>query len=182
MKDKENLSEEPVLASKSQRRREALELRSLALRLIKLSQARLDRIPLDDAVRAAIMDARQIKSNIARKRQMQYAAKLLRRTDAEPILDALDEFENEARKLTGRQHRSEAWRDFLLGSGDEAVGSLIRQRADTDTQAIRQLIRNADRELKSGKPPAAARALFRILRVMDESEPLPPLEPGSGGK
>lgn len=182
MKDKENLSEKPVLASKSQRRREALELKSLAVQLIKLSQARLDRVPLDDDVRAAVMDARQINSNVARKRQMQYVAKLLRRMDSGAILNALDDFENEARKLTGRQHRSEAWRDFLLGSRDAAVGSLVRQRSDADTQAIRQLIRNADRELESGKPPAAARALFRLLRDMDESEPLPPLDPGPGGK
>ncbi len=148
MKDKENLSEEDAPVSKSQRRRDALELKSLALELIKMSPARLGRVPLDDDVREAIMDARQIRSHVARKRQMQYAAKLLRRMDPEPIFQAIDGFETEARKLTGRQHRAEAWRDFLLESGDPAVGDLMQQRTDTDTQAIRQLIRNADREAK----------------------------------
>ena len=175
MKGKENHFEEQPLASKSQRRREALETKSLALELIKLNAARLGRVPLDDAVRSAIMEARQIRSNVARKRQLQYVAKLLRRTDPEPIIQTLEEFDGEARQLTGRQHRSEAWRDFLLESGDHAVGVLMQQRNDVDTQALRQLIRNAQNETARGKPPASARALFRLLREMDESEPLPPV-------
>lgn len=174
MKGKETIPEEDLLPSKSQRRRDALELKSLALELMKISPAKLGRIPLDDDVREAIMDARQIRSNVARKRQMQYAAKLLRRIDPEPIFQAIEGFETEAREITGRQHRAEAWRDFLLEAGDPAVGSLMQQRNDTDTQAIRQLIRNAGREESRNKPPASARALFRLLREMDEADPLPP--------
>jgi len=182
MKDKENLSEEQIPVSKSQRRRDALELKSLASKLIKLSQARLARIPLEESVRAAIMEARQINSNVARKRQLQYAAKLLRREDPEPIFLALEGLEGEAKQLTGRQHRSEAWRDFLLESGDQAISTLMKHRVGTDTQAIRQLVRNANREASRGKPPASARNLFRLLREMDETEPLPSLGliPGSG--
>lgn len=178
VKGKENLlpGQEPV--SKSQRRREALELKSLASQLIGLNMARLGRVPLDEDVREAIMDARQIRSNVARKRQLQFVAKLLRRIDPEPVIQALEAFEGEARQLTGRQHRTEAWRDFLVESGDPAVGSLVNQRNDTDTQSIRQLLRNARKEAARDKPPASARALFRVLREMDEREPLPPL-PGS---
>jgi len=174
IKGKENHGAEQPLASKSQRRREALELKSLASKLIKLSPASLGRVPLDDDVRSAIEDARLIRSNVAGKRQLQYVAKLLRRTDPEAIFQTLKEFDGEARQLTGRQHRSEAWRDFLLVSGDHAVGVLMKQRNDTDTQTIRQLIRNAQKEAVLGKPPASARALFRVLREMDEWEPLPP--------
>ena len=175
MKGKENHLEEQPIASKSQRRREALELKSLASELIKLNAAKLGRVPLDDTVRSAIMEARQIRSNVAGKRQLQYVAKLLRRTDPEPVIQALEEFDGEARQLTGRQHRSEAWRDFLLESGDHAVGVLIQQRNDVDTQALRQLLRNAHKEAARSKPPASARTLFRLLREMDESEPLPPV-------
>ena len=175
MKGKKNHFEEQPAASKSQRRREALETRSLASELIKLSAARLGRVPLDDAVRSAIMEARQIRSHVAGKRQLQYVAKLLRRIDPEPIIQTLEEFDGEARQLTGRQHRTEAWRDFLLESGDPAVGVLMQQHNDVDTQAIRQLIRNTHKEAARNKPPASARALFRLLREMDESEQLPPV-------
>lgn len=175
VKGKENLppGQEPV--SKSQRRRDALELKSLASKLIGLNVSRLGRVPLDEDVREAIMEARQIRSNVARKRQLQYVAKLLRRIDPEPVIMALEAFEGEARQLTGRQHRSEAWRDFLVESGDPAVGALMNERRDTDTQTIRQLLRNVRKETVRNRPPASARTLFRVLREMDEREPLPPV-------
>jgi ribosome-associated protein len=160
-------------ASKSQRRREALETRKLASTLIGLSTARLEQLPLDSALRDAIEDARRIRSNVARKRQMQYVAKLMRRIDLEPVIAGLEVFENEARHLAARQHRTEAWRDHLLTSGDTAMGELMEQRRDADGQAIRQLLRNAQREAAAGKPPAAARSLFRLLRELDETAPLP---------
>jgi len=175
MKGKEILFEETPTISKSQRRRDALEIKSLALELINLSQSRLGQVPLDETVRAAIMDARQIRSHVARKRQLQYVAKLLRRDDPEPILSALERFDTEARELVGRQHRSEAWRDFLLEAGDSALGALIKYRPDTDIQAIRQLVRNAAREAARNKPPVAARSLFRLLREIDQKENLPNL-------
>lgn len=45
---------------------------------------------------------------------------------------------------------------------------------DLDGQALRQLLRNAQRERKAGKAPASARKLFRMLRALDEVSPLPP--------
>ena len=177
MKSKENISEEEPLTSKSQRRREALELKSLASRLISLSPARLAQVPLDAPLRSSIMAAQQIRSNIARKRQLQYVAKLLRRIDPEPIVRVMSNFDTEARQISARHHRSEHWRDHLLESGDRALGELIEQRLDADAQAIRTLIRNAQREAAKGKPPAAQRALFRLLRDLDEIDPLPPCGP-----
>ena len=161
-------------ASKSQRRRDALEVKSLAAQLIGLSPALRAQLPLDEDVRRAIEQARAIRSNVARKRQLQFVAKLLRRADPEAIRDALANFDADARKLAARQHRCEAWRDRLVDQGDAAVGVLL-QRPGSDGPRLRQLIRTARQEAAGGKPPAAARALFRVLREMDELEPLPPV-------
>lgn len=159
--------------SKSQRRRDALEVRSLAAQLIGLSPALLARLPLDDTLSAAIGQARAIRSNVARKRQLQFVAKLMRKTELEPIREALAEFEAGARQSAARQHRVEAWRDRLLEQGDAALGDLLAQREGVDVQGLRQLMRQAAREASAGKPPAAARSLFRRLRELDEGEPLP---------
>lgn len=164
------------IISKSQRKRDANELKSLALRLIGLNASQLAQVPLDEQIREAVDDARQIRSNVARKRQMQYVAKLLRRIDASDIIASIDSFNNESRQITARQHRSEAWRDYLLESGDAALGQLIEHRNDIQAQAIRQLVRNAQRERKTDKPPASARALFRLLRDLDMTAPLPTLQ------
>jgi len=172
---KEKVSAEPGVVSKSQRKRDAQELKSLAGQLIGLSKARLAQVPLEGPVREAVEEARQIRSHVARKRQLQFIAKLLRRTDATEIFESIESFNNEARQLTARQHRSEAWRDFLLESGDTALGQLLEKHHKADAQAIRQLLRNAHREAQKGKPPASLRALFRLLRDLDEMTPLPPL-------
>ena len=174
-RDKEKIGDPSLVISKSQRKRDAKELKSLASELIGLSNARLAAVPLEDSIREAVEDARQIRSHVARKRQLQFLAKLLRRTDATEIIEAMEAFHDAARQLTARQHRSEAWRDHLLESGDSALGALLDQRLDADAQAMRQLIRNAHRESDKGKPPASSRALFRLLRDLDEKAPLPPV-------
>lgn len=176
---KENFAETGDTLSKSQRRRDALELKSLARDLIAMSHSRLARVPLDAELRAAIDEARHIRSNVARKRQLQYVAKLLRRSDATPIIEAIEALEFDTRQLTARQHRAEAWRDHLIRDGDPAVSELLLHRPGADTQAIRQCIRKARSEAARDKPPAAARVLFRLLRDMDENQPLPPPPPHS---
>ena len=172
-KGKENFDGETDAPSKSQRRREALEVKSMAARLIDLSPAHLANIPLGEAVGNAVREAQRIRSNVARKRQLQFVAKLLRRADLEPIAAALHDLDQSARQATARQHRAEAWRDRLLADGDPALGELMRLRQDGDAQAMRQLMRKARQEEARGRPPAAARKLFRRLREMDEREPLP---------
>lgn len=173
---KDNPADETEVVSKSQRKRDALELKTLASTLIGLDAASLARVPLDDSIREAIEDARKFRSNAARKRQLQYAAKLLRRIDPVEIIETIESFELAARQLTARQHRCEAWRDFLLESGDEALGILLEQERAVDIQAIRQLIRNAQREARQNKPPASSRSLFRLLRDLDKDKPLPPVQ------
>ena len=172
---KEKLCREIEFISKSQRKRDAQLVKSLALELIRLSSSQLAKVPLEASIREAVQEAKQIRSHVAGKRQLQFIAKQLRRIDVTAIRKAFDSFQNKARQLRLRQHRVENWRDFLLESGDAALGKLLQQGHAADSQAIRQLIRNAQREASRGKPPASSRALFRLLRDMDENEPLPPL-------
>lgn len=164
---------QPAGPSKSQRKREAHDIRDLANLLIGLPAAQLGRIPLDDRLRAAVDEARAIRSHIARKRQMQFVAKLLRNEDTGPIIDTINAIRGEARQLTARHHRAEAWRDHLIDAGDEAVSELVSARPEIDVPAIRRLVRTAAREAREDKPPAAARTLFRHLRDLDEIQPLP---------
>jgi ribosome-associated protein len=172
---KEKLSQETEFISKSQRKRDAQVVKSLAIELIKLNPSQLAAVPLDESTREAVHEARQIRSNVAGKRQLQFIAKQLRRIDISPIRETIDSFQNQARQQTHRLHRVENWRDFLLESGDSALGKFLQQQPDTDGQAMRQLIRNAQREASNGKPPASSRALFRLLRDLDKNTPLPPI-------
>jgi len=164
----------PEETSKSQRKRDARALFELGRDLVALDTATLNRLPLEAPLRDAIGQARDIRSRIAHKRQLQYIARVLRGMDAEPIRAALEALHTEARRQTTVLHRIEDWRDRLLAEGDAALAELLGLYGPAEAQALRQLIRNAQREARLGKPPAAARKLFRLLRELDARHPLPP--------
>ena len=167
-------SEQPD--SKSQRKRDAHALTRLGSQLIKLPDSQLRRLCLPEDVADAVASARNINSRSAGKRARQYLGKRLRRLDQEAIEALQSELESLAdpgRSLTAQQHRLEAWRDALLDDPSHLT-ELKNAQPVLDVQRVRQLLRAADREARQSKPPAAARKLFRYLRELDQTNPLPP--------
>ena len=76
--------------SKSQRKRDMQALKDLAQKLVELSAEQLEAIE-DPRVRESILAAKKITKGNARKRQLQYAAKLMSKIDATPIQLIIDE-------------------------------------------------------------------------------------------
>lgn len=153
--------------SRSQQRREALDVLALAGTLADLSPAQLSRLPVPEHLLPHIAEARRITSHIAKKRQLAYLAKHMRREDDEvldAIRDALDAGGEAAKQETALQHRAERWRERLLDEGDAALAELLAEFPQADRQQLRQLARNALEERKRNKPPRAFRELFREIR------------------
>lgn len=152
--------------SRSQLRREALDVLALAKALVELDDYRLERVPLSDDLRELVIESRRITANIARKRQMQFLAKHLRRAEDElpAIFSAIDQDRGERRSAAAGQHRAEAWRDRLIAEGDDALNAFLEAHPGADRQRLRHLARRAHDERVANKPPAAARELFRELR------------------
>lgn len=173
-------TQQPAEPSKSQRKREAQAQFKLGRTLAELAPAVLDDLPLDPELRAAIDQARAFRSRGARKRQLGFVARLLRQRDVTALVEALAARDNTARADAARFHRVEAWRDGLLAHGDAWLAVLLERRPEADAQSLRQLVRNAARQAAAGKPPAAARKLFRALAELDRAHSLPPVpeEPG----
>ena len=162
--------------SRSQRRREALEVRELGEQLVALSPAQLAKLPIPDDLMPHILETRRIDSRIARKRQLLFLAKQMRREDVgtlEAIRDALDSGGEAARQETALLHRLETWRERLLEHGDEALAALLEEHPHADRQQIRQLVRNVHAERKKGRPHHAFRELFRVLRDTVGEPPAP---------
>ena len=153
--------------SRSQQRREALDVLVLAQQLVALDPGRLAKLPIPDGVLEHVTDSQRVTSHIARKRQVAFLAKQLRReSDAvlEAIRDAMDAGGESARQETALLHRVEAWRARLLDEGDGALGELLATCPGADRQQLRQLVRNALEERRRDKPPHNQRELFRELR------------------
>jgi len=75
--------------SKSARKREYLALQKLGEELLTLRESELVDIELDEGLLEAVLEARQIRSHGALRRQKQYIGKLMRRIDPEPLRAAL---------------------------------------------------------------------------------------------
>ena len=155
--------------SRSQNRREALEVLALGEKLVALTEAQLAKLPVPDSLLPHIRECKRITAHIAHKRQLAFLAKQMRREDdevLEAIRDALDEDGEAARREVAAMHRVEAWRERLLADGDAALAQLLDEYPTADRQHLRALVRSALDERRKNKPPRAFRELYRALREL----------------
>lgn len=167
MRGKDEQTGEFLSPSRSQQRRDALDVLALAGQLATLEPGRLAKLPVPERLLPHIAEARRITSHIARKRQLAFLAKQMRREDDEAldaIRDALDAGGEAAKQETALLHRAERWRERLLAEGDDALAELLAEFPQADRQQLRQLVRNAVEERKRNRPPKAYRELFREVR------------------
>ena len=147
------------------------ELHALGVALVRLPESQLDEMRLGDELHEAVLEAKRIKSHEAKRRQMQYIRRLMRRLDPAPIRSRLAEIEGSSAQAGARHRRLEAWRERLLAD-DAALTEFAAAFPAADLQALRTSIRNARKEQKEGKPPRAYRELFRILKDIESSTPV----------
>ena len=150
--------------SRSEQRREALDVLALAHVLVGKTVTELEKLPMDDALRAHVRDAARITSPIARKRAVAFLAKQMRKEEDETldaIRDALDANSEGSRRQVALMHRAEDWRVRLIDGGDDALAAFIDEHPGADRQRLRQLVRNAQEDAKRNKPPRAFRELYR---------------------
>lgn len=164
------LEEDDNWVSRSQLKREAQDLQSLAQSLVALKPEQLAKVPLDTQTLRSVEEAARIKPRSgAMKRQIQYIGKLLRNLETDPIFAALERMDTTSAAYNQIFHRLERWRDRLIAEDSEIIPTLLAEYPEADLQHIRQLVRNAQREVKQQKPPASARKLFKYLRELEES-------------
>ncbi|MCC7096346.1 MAG: DUF615 domain-containing protein [Thermomonas sp.] len=156
--------------SRSAQRRAALDVLELGAQLVALSEAQLALLPVPEGLLAHIEDTRKIPSHGARKRQLAFLAKQMRKLDSavlDALRDAMRKDGETARREVAAMHRAEALRDHLLGdAGDDALTALLAEFPQANRQKLRQLVRNAREEKAKHKPPRAFRELYRELREL----------------
>ena len=159
-------TEEIDLPSRSQLKRENQELRDMGEQLVLLAKSQLEKIALDDSLKAAIQEARRLKNLDARRRQLQYIGKLLRNIDVTDIKYSLEKLNHQSQ--TFRQHfaKLEEWRDRFINEGNNAIEDFIAQYPEADRQQLRNLQRQASREKSQNKPSTASEKLFKYIRQL----------------
>lgn len=155
--------------SKSQRKRDADAIRALGLEISELGESERATIPLSESIRDAIEELIRIRAHSARKRQLGLVAKRMRDTDLEPVIEALSRVRLAAHTSTELHHRSENWRDRMLGQAEgedpaAALTAFIDEYPTANRQLLRQLQRQALQQRGSEHAPRHARLLFREIR------------------
>lgn len=160
--------------SRTQQRRDALAVLTLAGQLVELPPSRLDKLGLPEDVRREIDITRRMTAHGAKKRQLAFLAKVMRRYDDEDFAAAraeLGENREKQRQDTAAMHRLEAMRDRLVAKDESALSELIAEYPQVDRQHLRSLIRQAGVEKDTpNKPPRAFREIFQLLKNLAQSD------------
>ena len=154
---------EAEFVSRTKKKRQVEELQRLGATLIALAPSQLDALALPAQLLAAVREAQRLTSHGARRRQVQFIGKVMRKIDPEPVRAAVAAMANHSAAARAGHKRLEQWRERLLGD-DAALTEFANGHARADLQALRTVIRNARKEIAEGKPPRAQRELFRLLK------------------
>ncbi|MEN9912418.1 MAG: hypothetical protein RI956_862 [Pseudomonadota bacterium] len=159
----------PDKPSKSLLKRQMDDLQTLGGRLISLSKEKLMQLSLPERLFDAVIDAKRITANGATARQLQFIGKQMRNLD-EPHVALIKEkflaWDGLSKSETNKLHLIEYWRDALLEK-DTALQDYLQTASTTSPdqlQAMRMAIRQARKDMGTGKPPKNARILFQLIK------------------
>lgn len=153
--------------SKTKAKSEMDALQEMGKRLVEVGNDRLKKLDIPETLLDAVREAKRISSFGALRRQMQYIGKLMRDVDIEPIQEMLDEIDGVSNKANARFHALEKQREKLLAD-ESVITALKNEHPDLDVSALRTLRRNALKEQAEQKPPKAYRAIFQLLKSLQE--------------
>lgn len=154
--------------SKTKLKAEADAAQAIGKKLIDLPKEKLIKLALPEALFEAVTEAKRITANGAIRRQKQYIGRLMRDIDIAPIVDQLQRWDGKHNEENAKFHGLERWRERLL-TDDKAVSAFMVAFPQADSQQLRALIRNTQKELAANKPPKSSRELFKWLREIVEN-------------
>lgn len=151
--------------SKSEIKKEVKELQSFASQLTKLGKSQRTKLSASEELQAAFVLADKISSKPdALRRHMQYMTKLLRDENLEAL-------RSEYRRLTSpnqvsdlEMQKLEGLRTNLIEQGNDALSEFVEQYPNVEVQKLRQLIRQAKKELDKEKPAKNYKELFQFIK------------------
>lgn len=155
--------------SKTKLKAEADAQQALGVKLSELSREKLNKLNLPEDLLTAVLETKKITANGAIRRHRQYLGRLMREIDPAPIIEQLSRWEGKNTAENAYFHGLERWRDRLI-SDQNALSEFMALHPSTDSQQLRTLIRNAQKEHLANKPPKSSREIFKLLREITSSE------------
>ncbi|ACT48798.1 ribosome biogenesis factor YjgA [Methylotenera mobilis] len=154
--------------SKTKLKAEADAQQALGVKLSALSKDKLNKLNLPEDLLTAVLETKKITANGAIRRHRQYLGRLMREIDTAPIIEQLSRWEGKNTAENAYFHGLERWRDRMINDPN-ALSEFIALHPSTDSQQLRTLIRNAQKEHLANKPPKSSREIFKLLREITSS-------------
>ncbi|BBD08610.1 ribosome biogenesis factor YjgA [Desulfovibrio ferrophilus] len=157
---------EDIRKSKTQRKREMIELQALGEKLCAMPNEKIKAMDIPEAIREAALFDKTVKKHEAKRRHRQHLGKLMRAEadNIDALREAMEYVDQKKHQNDDRFHQLEEWRERLMDGDDELIEEIVAANPEADRQRLRTLARNAAGERKANKPPKAFRILFKYLR------------------
>lgn len=160
-----------IRPNKTEIKRDIAVILKMAEQMTTLTLDQLNDIKLPDNIFRSIMQAAKMPHKAARKREMKYITGQLRKIELDPIQEKLDRLNSKSVHAVREHHQAEKWRDKLIADNDNNVlTQFLSEHPNADSQQLRQLQRNAKKELSAEKPPKSSRLLYKYLKSLLELE------------
>lgn len=154
-----------IRPNKTRIKQEIAGVLSMVEEICTLSPAQIAEFELPESIEQAVLEAMKMGHNSARKRLLKYITAQLRNIETEPVKEKLARLKNRSAHAVREHHQAERWRDQLLAdTGTLQLTQLISEYPNIDSQHLRQLQRNAQKEAKEAKPPKSARLIYKYLK------------------
>ena len=136
--------------SKTQLKKLATELQGLGQQLTAFKISDLDRLPLSDRLRSAVVEFKRLPtSHGASRRQLQFIGKLMRESDKEKIESAIAKLNSSTIQVNQTEQLILDLAEQVIDKGDTAINELVAYHSNLKRQKLRQLYREIHRA--SGK-------------------------------
>ena len=159
--------------TRTDRKNESDALQDLGEALLGLRTKLLDRLQLPEKLLDALAEHKRLTNFEAKRRQMQFIGKLMRKLEdhqVEAVKDALEEQRTGVSLEQTQILVAEQWRDRLIVS-DEHLGVWMDQFPHTDVQQLRTLMRQVRKD--------DAQALAKAKEAEAKGHILPPAKKGN---
>ncbi|MDD4915010.1 MAG: ribosome biogenesis factor YjgA [Methylococcales bacterium] len=169
--DDESVEYYAIRPNKTRLKKEIAAISEMAEEISRLSPGLIAEFELPEALEHALLDAGKLGQNAARKRLLKYITAQLRNIDLEAVQEKLARLKNRSAHAVREHHQAERWRDLLLAdNGSEQLTALMSEFPQIDSQHLRQLQRNAEKEARESKPPKSARLIYKYLKDIISSQ------------
>ncbi|MDC0403810.1 DUF615 domain-containing protein [Porticoccaceae bacterium] len=153
---------EPEEISKSQLKREMVELQKLGAEMVEMTENQLAKLDIPDELRAALAECKRLKQREAKRRFLQFIGKMMRRLDLQPLYVSMQQVEQNAQLHLQLLQRLEILRD-RIGSGDNgAIDEVLQEWPRAERQQLRNLQRQISRQPEGSN--SSSKKLMAYLR------------------